>query len=131
MEFAENAQIVEQGDVFLVFSDPNTNVPYHKTFDFEKAEKVSHGTVAYGEHSGHHHVLMGKGIDLYTYKGEQFVVDRGQGGILAHVDENTGSLEADHKAINFPVDGKVRVYKRHVQREFDGATQKYSMPVHD
>jgi hypothetical protein len=132
VEFADASELLYmQGDVFIGPEDYESGKQWHEVFNFDEAEEVSHGTIAYGEHTGHHHVVMGKGISLFTYNGEQFIVDRGQGGIIAHIDENSGSLEADHNKLVFPVDGKVRVLKRRPQREFSPDTGSYSLPVAD
>lgn len=75
------------------------------------AAKVANKPVAYGEHSGHQHVVTGD-VELYEFEGRTFAVVGNDGASLQHVHESRfktsmyGSKkhieQADHKPVDLP-----------------------------
>ena len=75
------------------------------------AVKISNKPIAYGEHSGHQHVLTGD-VELFEFEGKTFAVVGSDGARLQHVHESsitkkdynsTKELQkADHHSLLLP-----------------------------
>lgn len=88
------------------------------------AQKISNKPLAYGEVSGHVHVLTGD-VDLFEIEGKTYAVVGNEGGRMQHVMENNltpkcmtevGELPvADHKSILLPPG----TYEIGIQKQFN------------
>jgi hypothetical protein len=77
----------------------------------ENAKKIENRPLAYGETSGHVHVLTGQ-VDMFEIEGKMYAVVGNDGARLQHVMENNLTPEcmtevkelpvADHKSILLP-----------------------------
>ena len=92
--------IFRQGDILLVSS----SLPKEQNLKQSSKSVV----IAYGERSGHRHVLRGMNICLAESFGREFVVVRDQGAVLEH---------EEHAAIQVPPG----TYSIRRQREFVSA----------
>lgn len=88
------------------------------------AKKIENRPLAYGEVSGHVHILTGK-VDLFEIEGKTFAVVGSDGARLQHVMENNLTPEcmtevkelpvADHKSILLPPG----TYEFGIQKQFN------------
>jgi hypothetical protein len=88
------------------------------------AKKIENRPIAYGEHSGHQHVLTGN-VDMYEIDGKMVAVVNGDGARLQHIHESkmtekawtlTEELEiADHKSHLLPPG----IYEFYIQNAYN------------
>lgn len=100
-----------QGDVFLVPLKGKELADFKKAEAAKKLEAKKDRIVAYGEVTGHHHILNEEADVLVNEKGEIFVRAK-DGTLLEHLDG--AGAEADHKSIAVEPD----VYKAVIQKEY-------------
>lgn len=117
-----NTGKMRQGDVMMETLSAESRKKYTADYIRKNGSRVKQDCVAFGEHSGHHHMATGE-AEVYELDGRMFTLTGKAGAKLEHINTNTGG-KADHDAITLEPNEVYEVIHQNVFNPLEKAMQR-------